>query len=113
MLTMNEKDKNEMLEAILNENEAYQCKFCLLYTSPLILDGGDCQVGVESTVITLAGDTPVLLRPGYITKEQMEQVLGEEVVLSGAILAKLKEEMCIRDSLRCARQGPPDWGRSR
>lgn len=58
---------------------------------PLILDGGDCQVGVESTVITLAGDTPVLLRPGYITKEQMEQVLGEEVVLSGAILAKLKE----------------------
>ena len=30
---MNEKDKNEMLEAILNENEAYQCKFCLLYTS--------------------------------------------------------------------------------
>ena len=26
MLTMNEKDKNEMLEAILNENEAYQCK---------------------------------------------------------------------------------------
>lgn len=58
---------------------------------PLILDGGDCQVGVESTVITLAGETPVLLRPGYITKEQMEQVLGEEVVLSGAILAKLKE----------------------
>lgn len=33
----------------------------------------------------------MLLRPGYITKEQMEQVLGEEVVLSGAILAKLKE----------------------
>ena len=36
---MNEKDKNEMLEAILNENEAYQCKLwavimaCLLYTS--------------------------------------------------------------------------------
>ena len=27
MLTMNEKDKNEMLEAILNENEAYQCKY--------------------------------------------------------------------------------------
>ena len=34
MLTMNEKDKNKMLEAILNKNEAYQCKFCLLYTSP-------------------------------------------------------------------------------
>ena len=47
---------------------------------PLILDGGDCQVGVESTVITLAGDTPVLLRPGYITKEQMEQVLGLSLI---------------------------------
>ena len=32
---MNEKDKNKMLEAILNKNEAYQCKLwaCLLYTS--------------------------------------------------------------------------------
>ena len=58
---------------------------------PLILDGGDCQVGVESTVITVAGEEPVLLRPGFITKEQMEQVLGRPVVLSGAILAKLKE----------------------
>lgn len=58
---------------------------------PLILDGGECQVGVESTVITLAGDTPVLLRPGYITKEQLEEVLGEPVLLSGAILEKLKE----------------------
>ena len=58
---------------------------------PLILDGGDSAVGVESTVVSLAGEHPMLLRPGYITKEQMEQVLGEEVVLSGAILAKLKE----------------------
>lgn len=58
---------------------------------PLILDGGDCKVGVESTVITVASDVPVLLRPGYITKEQMEQVLEKPVVLSGAILDKLKE----------------------
>lgn len=58
---------------------------------PMILDGGSCQVGVESTVVTLAGPQPVLLRPGYVTKEQMEEVLGEEVLLSGAILEKLKE----------------------
>ena len=58
---------------------------------PMILDGGSCQVGVESTVITLAGEKPMLLRPGYVTKEQMEEVLGEEVLLSGAILEKLKE----------------------
>lgn len=58
---------------------------------PLILDGGESQVGVESTVISVAGDQPILLRPGYITKEQMEAVLGEEVLLSPAILEKLKE----------------------
>lgn len=58
---------------------------------PMILDGGSCQVGVESTVVTLAGPKPILLRPGYVTKEQMEAVLGQEMQLSGAILEKLKE----------------------
>ena len=58
---------------------------------PLIVDGGACQVGVESTVITLAAEQPMLLRPGYITKEQMEEVLGCPVLLSGAITEKLKE----------------------
>ena len=41
-----------------------------------ILDGGPCQVGVESTVITLATNPPRLLRPGGITLEQLESVLG-------------------------------------
>lgn len=58
---------------------------------PLVVDGGECSVGVESTVITIAGETPTLLRPGYITKEQLEQVLGKPVALSDAILHKLKE----------------------
>ena len=42
-----------------------------------ILDGGPCGVGVESTVVTLALDKPRLLRPGGITLEQLETVLGE------------------------------------
>lgn len=58
---------------------------------PMILDGGDCQVGVESTVITVIGEHPTLLRPGHITLEQLEAALGEEVKISGAILEKLKE----------------------
>lgn len=58
---------------------------------PLILDGGSCRVGVESTVISLAGETPVLLRPGYITQEQLEAALGKPVALSDAVLHKLKE----------------------
>ncbi|WP_418710768.1 L-threonylcarbamoyladenylate synthase, partial [Allofournierella sp.] len=53
---------------------------------PLVLDGGECQVGVESTVVSLAGPQAVLLRPGYITQEQLQEVLGEKVLLSGAIL---------------------------
>lgn len=58
---------------------------------PLILDGGPCEVGVESTVVSLAGPEPVLLRPGAVTKEQMEQVLGQPVQLAGAVLEQLKE----------------------
>lgn len=58
---------------------------------PLILDGGESAVGVESTVVSLAGGQPVLLRPGYVTKEQLEAVLGEEVLVSPAILEKLRD----------------------
>lgn len=58
---------------------------------PLILDGGECDVGVESTVISIVGDKPVLFRPGHITLEDLERALGEEVELSGAILEKIAE----------------------
>ncbi|HKV15416.1 MAG TPA: L-threonylcarbamoyladenylate synthase [Reyranella sp.] len=43
---------------------------------PLILDGGPCLVGVESTVLDLTGATPVLLRPGGATHEAIEAVVG-------------------------------------
>lgn len=42
----------------------------------LILDGGACQVGLESTVIDLCGTQPALLRHGAVTHEQLETVLG-------------------------------------
>lgn len=42
----------------------------------LILDGGPCAVGVESTVLSLVGARPRLLRPGGITREQLEAVAG-------------------------------------
>ena len=58
---------------------------------PLILDGGESNVGVESTVVAVTGEHPMLLRPGYVTKEQLEAVLGEEVLVSPAILEKLKD----------------------
>ena len=63
---------------------------------PLILDGGESNVGVESTVVAVTGEHPMLLRPGYVTKEQMEAVLGEEVLVSPAILEKLKDGEVVR-----------------
>lgn len=42
---------------------------------PLILDGGECEVGIESTVLTLEGDIPTILRPGGITIEMLVEVL--------------------------------------
>lgn len=52
-----------------------------------IIDGGACNVGVESTVITLATDTPCLLRPGGITLEQLREVIGD-VDVDKAVFAK-------------------------
>ena len=42
-----------------------------------IIDGGSCDVGVESTVIDVTGEIPLLLRPGMVTYEQLVDVLGE------------------------------------
>ena len=63
---------------------------------PLILDGGECDVGVESTVVSVVGDKPTLFRPGHITLEDLERALGEEVEVSKAILEKLPEGAVVR-----------------
>ncbi len=43
----------------------------------MILDGGVCQVGLESTIVDLSRGTPSLLRPGGITREMLNEVLGQ------------------------------------
>ena len=45
-------------------------------TVPVILDGGPCRHGIESTIVACTGDEPVVLRPGAITPEQLARVLG-------------------------------------
>lgn len=42
----------------------------------LILDGGDCDVGVESTIVNLTGKTPEILRHGAVTRRMLEEALG-------------------------------------
>ncbi len=57
---------------------------------PYIIDGGECDEGVESTVITLATPIPKLLRPGNVTLSQLKSVLGD-VVVDDAVLNPLKK----------------------
>ena len=42
-----------------------------------VLDGGACQVGIESAIVDCTRDPPALLRPGQLTRAQIEQVLGQ------------------------------------
>lgn len=42
----------------------------------MILDGGSCEVGIESSVISLAGDVPMLLRPGGVSRASLEALIG-------------------------------------
>jgi len=43
---------------------------------PLILDGGECEIGLESTILDFSGDVPVLLRPGGLVVEALEAIVG-------------------------------------
>lgn len=56
-----------------------------------IMDGGRCTVGVESTVLSLTGDVPTILRPGGVTKARLETVVGF-VAVSPAVSEKPKED---------------------
>jgi L-threonylcarbamoyladenylate synthase len=46
-----------------------------------ILDGGACRVGVESTIVDLSGNRPRLLRPGHISRVEIEAVLQTELIV--------------------------------
>lgn len=54
----------------------------------IVLDGGPADIGVESTILALIGEQPVLLRPGGVTREDLEQVLGKVLVHDTAIPGK-------------------------
>ena len=62
---------------------------------PLIIDGGACRVGVESTIVDLTEDRPRLLRPGGITPEQLIGVLGD-LVIDKAVTAKIDKDAVVK-----------------
>ncbi len=57
---------------------------------PLIIDGGECNAGVESTVVSVLSSTPIILRPGVVTKEMMEKVLNKNVEVASAVTEGVK-----------------------
>ncbi len=58
----------------------------------LIVDGGAVGIGVESTIVDLTEEIPTILRPGYITKEMLETVVGE-VKIDPAIMGVLRPDI--------------------
>jgi len=62
---------------------------------PLIVDGGPCRVGVESTIVDLTEDCPRLLRPGGITPEQLLEVLGN-LVVDKAVTAQIDHDAVVK-----------------
>jgi len=62
---------------------------------PLIVDGGACRVGVESTIVDLTEERPRLLRPGGITPEQLMAVLGD-LVVDKAVTAQIDKDAVVK-----------------
>ena len=60
-----------------------------------ILDGGPCEVGVESTIVDLTGERPRLLRPGGVTPEELRALLGE-LDIDRAVLGQIANDAVVR-----------------
>jgi L-threonylcarbamoyladenylate synthase len=53
-----------------------------------VIDGGKCKFGIESTVVDMTGDVPMILRPGMITQADIEHALGKKVLMDPALNKK-------------------------
>ncbi len=60
----------------------------------MIIDGGKVDIGLESTIVDVTGPVPTILRPGYITAEMIEQVIGP-VEYDKAVLSRVKDPTII------------------
>lgn len=69
---------------------------------PLVLDGGPCAVGIESTILDLSRGRPVLLRPGHVGARELQAVLGVPVWLPDGTPALTEESVPIPGSAATA-----------
>lgn len=58
----------------------------------MILDGGPCTIGLESTIVDLTEDTPMILRPGYISEEMIAKITGS-VTIDPAIIGEISPDL--------------------
>ncbi|MGN0161154.1 MAG: L-threonylcarbamoyladenylate synthase [Lachnospiraceae bacterium] len=58
----------------------------------MILDGGSVEIGIESTIVDLTEEEPVILRPGYITREMLSEVVGP-VSIDPAVALGVKKDV--------------------
>ena len=70
--------------------KAEHVKFDLDSRIDMIIDGGACKFGLESTIIDVSSEIPCLLRPGSVTKDMIEGIIGE-INVDKAVLEKLSE----------------------
>ena len=63
---------------------------------PLIIDGGESDAGVESTVISVLEEIPIILRPGIVTKEEIEKVLNKEIKVAKEVTEGVKADSIVR-----------------
>ena len=68
-----------------------------------VIMGEQCEVGIESTVVDMTGETPTVLRPGKITPEELSEILGTAVVYDKSLLSK-------PDSIADPNEGVADVG---
>jgi len=72
----------------------------------LILDGGQCAIGVESTVVSLLDSQPVILRPGAISQHDLEDLLGCHVSRPSQLIADERSGACISPGMLEAHYAP-------
>ncbi len=70
-----------------------------------IVDGGDCEVGVESTVLDITRDIPCILRPGGITKEEIERVAGK-VEIAPSVVEKIEGQRALSPGMKYKHYSP-------
>ena len=72
---------------------------------PLIIDGGSCDVGVESTVCTIEDGVPLVLRPGGVTPEMIRKIAGD-VKIHKAVLGELGNEKATSPGMKYKHYAP-------